>query len=329
MNNRLKRFIKYNDYLFYKVHSKVFEESNSLISLLFHTLFTDEAESKLQLRYPQSQLKLVDLCFIIEYYLDHGFNFASPDEIISGLNPDKNHILLTFDDGYFCNSLILPLLKHYNVPATFFISADNVENGKAFWWDIIYRERKRQYRPDAEIYKECVRVKKLTPGKIDEYIFGIFGENAFRAQGDFDRPFTTTELKEFAGEPLVFLGNHCRDHTLLSKMDRVGLIKQINSAQEYLAGINKAKPNIIAYPYGDYNDSVIQAACDCGLRLGLTVEPGKSRLPLDMHSKSILKLKRYIPRADIDFRIQCELFQSDYSLYNAMSGLYQHICPGR
>ncbi|MBD3169549.1 MAG: polysaccharide deacetylase family protein [candidate division Zixibacteria bacterium] len=329
LNNRLKRFLRYNDYLFYKAHSRVFEESNSLICLLFHTLFTDETESRLRSRYPQSKLQLDDLCFIIEFYLDHGFNFTSPDGIISGLDPEKNHVLLTFDDGYYCNSLTLPILKHYNVPATFFISADNVENGKAFWWDIIYRERVSQNVSEAEIYRECVAVKKMPPVQIDTYITETFGENAFQPQGDLDRPFTPQELKSFSSEPLVSLGNHCRNHTILTKMGRLEIMREIGSAQDFLAGINNEKPGIIAYPYGDFNDQVIQAACDCGLKLGMTVEPGKNHIPLDICSRSALSLKRYIPQVGMDMRIQCELFQSDYSLYNTIRGLYHHFCSDR
>ena len=51
--------------------------------------------------------------------------------------------ILTFDDGYFNNSLILPILEEFGVPALF-IATDNIRENKCFWWDVHYRERVRR-----------------------------------------------------------------------------------------------------------------------------------------------------------------------------------------
>lgn len=45
-------------------------------------------------------------------------------------------VVLTFDDGYIDNfEVARPLLERYNIPATFFITTQNVERQALFWWD--------------------------------------------------------------------------------------------------------------------------------------------------------------------------------------------------
>jgi peptidoglycan/xylan/chitin deacetylase (PgdA/CDA1 family) len=45
-------------------------------------------------------------------------------------------IVITFDDGYADNYLTAkPLLEKYKLPATFFISSQNINTSNEFWWD--------------------------------------------------------------------------------------------------------------------------------------------------------------------------------------------------
>lgn len=61
-------------------------------------------------------------------------NFLSGKEELK-----KNHIYITFDDGYEDNALIAaPILEHYQIPTTFFITNHSFsENPSFFWWDIL------------------------------------------------------------------------------------------------------------------------------------------------------------------------------------------------
>lgn len=48
----------------------------------------------------------------------------------------RRSIAISFDDGYVDNVLAAkPLLEHYQLPATFFITAGNIGLAKEFWWD--------------------------------------------------------------------------------------------------------------------------------------------------------------------------------------------------
>ena len=45
-------------------------------------------------------------------------------------------VAITFDDGYSDNLYAaLPDLEHFGIPATFFITTGDIENGREFWWD--------------------------------------------------------------------------------------------------------------------------------------------------------------------------------------------------
>src|SRR5260370_33213581 len=74
------------------------------------------------------------------HFCQQGYSFVSPGQILGGLQPSGKYILLTFDDGYCNNLRALPVMEEFNAPAVFFISCDHVREGKAFWWDVVFRE---------------------------------------------------------------------------------------------------------------------------------------------------------------------------------------------
>lgn len=52
----------------------------------------------------------------------------------------KKSIVVTFDDGYADNyTTALPLLKKWGIPATIFVTSQNIGRQKEFWWDELER----------------------------------------------------------------------------------------------------------------------------------------------------------------------------------------------
>ena len=160
MKQNLISIVNSIDKLISNNYCRFLNDKSALLTFLFHGLFNDEHEIYLNLVDPQQGITVDMFRRFIEYYLNNGFIFVSPDDILNGLANDKKYVLITFDDGYYNNHLAISILKEYQVPAIFFISSNHVALNKSFWWDVIYRERIKENTPLGQIRKEQVRLKQ-------------------------------------------------------------------------------------------------------------------------------------------------------------------------
>lgn len=289
-------------------------ERPALLVFMFHVLFADEAAMGQHLVDPQQRITTRIFNQFVAYYRAHGYTFVSPADVLHGLDPAGKYVLITFDDGYFNNHLALPILRHYGVPATFFISTHHVLANQAFWWDVVYRQRRRQPLPPAAQLAEYAHLKQLRHPEIEQYLLAHFGPDALRPVGDLDRPFTPAELAAFAREPGVFLGNHTHHHAVLTNYAPAGAAQELAACQQALAELTGAAPCAVAYPNGNVSPAVVAAAMGAGLRLGATVQPGKNYLPFARHRVDVLQLNRFLLWGDRDVQRQCALFRTDFQL---------------
>ncbi len=316
MKKKLIVLIKQADKLISRFYLKFFNEKNSLTIFLFHGLFKNEKDKNLNIVNPQQGITLEHFRQFIEYYLDNDFIFVSPDDILNGLNSEKKYILITFDDGYFNNYYALQLLQEYKVPAVFFTAINHIISNKCFWSDVLYRERIKRGLSVKSIFRERNHLVKKTNKEIERYIINLFGEKAFNPLCDIDRPFTPSELKKFSKEKYVFLGNHTNDHAILTNYTLNNIRHQIINAQHSIFKITGINPLIIAYPYGNYSNKIIKISVEIGLKLGITIDPGKNYLPIDLQSDEVMCLKRFTLWSDYSIQEQCKFIQSDISIYN-------------
>ena len=121
-------------------------EKNGLVVLVFHGVASDEQEIARGVLDPRYCLTLAEVRLSIEYFLRHGYAAVSPRDILGGFRADRRYVMFSFDDGYFNNSRVLPILESYRVPALFSIPSDYVSTGKAFWWDVLFRDAGRRGR---------------------------------------------------------------------------------------------------------------------------------------------------------------------------------------
>ena len=263
-------------------------EPSALIALLFHGLFENRAEAENGLVNPYQPLTVQDFRRFVTYFLECGYRFVSPADILRGLEPGGRYVHLTFDDGYANNLRAQPILREFKVPATFFVSVNHVAQGKAFWWDALYRARRRQGAGGAIIQTEQEGLKRRSHQDIDAHLADAFGGGALRPVGETDRPMTEAELKAFAMEPHVTIGNHTADHAILTLYDDAEAREQIRKGQQYLRDLTGHAPIIIAYPNGNYDHRVVEIARSEGLNLGAIVDGRTNRLPLDDSSAMTL-----------------------------------------
>jgi peptidoglycan/xylan/chitin deacetylase (PgdA/CDA1 family) len=312
-----------------RLYLSLFRERSGLSCFLFHSLFRNEREMERDLIDPLDRTTVAHLRQLIEYYLQNGYRFVAPDEIPAALAPGQKYAMLTFDDGYFNNSLALPLLEEFDVPALFFISTNHVRQNKCFWWDVLYRERRMRGASPHTIYHEALAMKVLRTEEIESQLTERFGDEALRPRGDIDRPFTTAELRRFAQHPLVHLGNHTADHAILTNYTPDEIRAQIAQCQRALTEMTGNRPLSIAYPNGAYNRDVLSTCRDEGIRLGFTIKPHKNILPVSEAADDLLTLGRFVPHAQSPMPAQCRTYRSDVLLYGALRAGYLRLARGR
>jgi peptidoglycan/xylan/chitin deacetylase (PgdA/CDA1 family) len=324
----IQRLIRAADCRIARAYLSLFGEGGGLLVFLFHSLFRDEREIALNHVDPLERTTVGRFRRLLEYYLDHGYRFISPDDLPNQLEPGGKYALISFDDGYYNNVLALPVLEEYRAPALFFISTDHVRENKAFWWDVLYRERTARGASPRQVGREGLEMKAKTSEQIEAQLRDEFGAGAFTPHGDIDRPFAPAELRDFARSPHVSLGNHTANHAILTNYTPDQARAQIRTAQESLTEWTGVCPRAIAYPNGASSDAIIPICRDLGLELGFTITPVKNRVPVDPGSPSAFRLGRFTPHHEISIEIQCRTYRSDVLLYSTFRSAYLRLVRG-
>jgi peptidoglycan/xylan/chitin deacetylase (PgdA/CDA1 family) len=129
-------------------------------------------------------------------------------------------------------------------------------------------------------------------------------------------------LREFARHPLVRIGNHTANHAILTNYPDAEARAQVERAQEWLRAELRVEPVAIAYPNGGSNDAVVKVCREAGLKLGFTVRPRKTRLPVGAGGDGMLRIGRFTPHGEGEIETQCRAYRSDLQVYGAMRAAY-------
>ena len=303
-------------------------EEGALLCFLFHGLFENSEEVRSGMLDPQQGITMEMFRAFLSHFQEQGYGFVSPRQILEGLQPGGKYILLTFDDGYCNNRRALPAIEEFSAPAVFFISSDHVRNGKAFWWDAAFREGRKRGKTEAEIRRAVRGYKRMKTEEVECDLKKEFGKDALRPIGDLDRPFTAGELRAFAEHRLVSLGNHTKNHAILTTYSLAEAREQIQGGQNAIQEMTGKVPEMISYPNGNSSPEIRQAAREAGLALGAVVRGGKNRLPLKIGAPQAMALKRFILWGDRGIDAQCQASRADLSLWRVFSGLAARTTAG-
>lgn len=294
--------------------------SGTLMGVMFHSLCVDAGEGDGR-ALPRDQNVTVDeFRRFVDAVLEAGYTVVSPAQVDRGLDPDGRHAMITFDDGYFNNTLALDVLREFQVPATFFVSTDPVLEGKAFWWEAFGRRLTDAGVHGAARATEFRRLKTWTSERVDSYLKEQFGDSVMNPRGDFDRPFTADELRDFARSEWVHLGNHTCAHAILTHLSPSEIAKEIQGCQDALTRITGQSPIAIAYPNGNHSPAAVHASLAAGLRVGMTVRPHRNSLPL-ADEQSRMTLGRFWFRGGENARAQCRKFSARFVPSNTLKTL--------
>lgn len=288
MKRLLKSWVGYLDQLYLRQ----IPEKPHVLGLMLHKLFEDKNTAQGEFTMPHERLTVRELEALIVFFLEKGYTFITPSALSEGrFSSEKNYVILTFDDGYFNNTLALPVLEKYQVSALFFIATHYTLREMPYWWDVLYRERRKRNASLEQILEEVEEYKRQPREQIEETLRKAFGSESFCWQ-DLDRPLTTDELRNFAAHPLVHIGNHTADHYALANWEATTVYDQLTRAQEMLAEHAGKPPQWVAYPNGSYTAGTLEIARDVGLEYGLTIEAKKVYFPI----RNTMELGRFSGR---------------------------------
>lgn len=292
----------------------VFGEKDAILTFLFHSVFRNRAEMELHQADPQQATTLEDLNVFIEYFLEAGYHFISPEELTDQLPTAGKHILITFDDGYYNNTWVPPILEKYNTPAIFYISTDHVIEQKSYWWDALYRNRMRKGGVLGNVRKEQQGLKHLKHSDLENYLIQTFGPLAIDPIDEIDRPMTARELSDFAKHPLVHIGNHTHHHAILTNYTEIEVESEIETCNKHIREITGKTPQSIAYPNGNVSRSVVEITQKTGITTGITTVQKKNYFPIDPHQLFLLNRYMIWGNATDSIAHQCKRLRSDFKL---------------
>ena len=273
----------------------------------FHKIYPSKSDIVLEHGNPLEGICKNEFEEIVRYFHERNYVFINEQDIIlKKINPKRRHIFLTFDDGYFSNTLILDILEKYNAKATFYIVTDFIENRKQFWWDIHYRERHKQNKSEAFIQEERQQFYTMKGDQQYGYLEQEFGTDAIYFSTELSRVMTKTELHNFAQHPLVSLGNHTHQHIDMAAFDREYLMYSLQKAQFFLENMTDKPVESVSYPFGSYNEVALDCVAALGLKVGVSTISGKNKCSEIYKNNETLHLRRSSLKGYFPIRNQCE-----------------------
>jgi peptidoglycan/xylan/chitin deacetylase (PgdA/CDA1 family) len=266
-------------------------ENNHLLVYYFHGIYENNKQKELNHVDPQNNLTVTEFKVFIDYFLSNNYLFIKPEDILNGLPENNRYILLTFDDGYFNNTLAIKILNEYKIPATFFISTNNIVNYESFWWDIIFKYRIKEGITLRKIRDEQSYLKKFKYHFIDSYIVEQFGADASKPWSDIDRPLTIEELRNISKNPLVTIGNHTHNHTILTLYNANEITEQFRKSSNIFSEIIGLKPKFVGFPNGNFNPEILKICKEQGFSITFSTVKKLNTLPIKFDN-NIVNLNR-------------------------------------
>ena len=224
---------------------------------------------------------------------------------------------------------VFPILKKFNIEGLFFPSGSPIENEnvldvhkihfiiaacksindiKKKIFEVIKQYKDEYSLHDPNFYlsnfsqksrfdnKETVFVKQMLqsilPKKIRHEITSYFFEKyVTKDEVNFSKELYLSqyEIKEMV-EGGMYFGSHGYCHEWLDQLSKSDLDEEMAKGNEFLIKFNKNRKSwIMCYPYGRYNDLVLEKLKKQSFRAGLTVKAGNALLD----RKNAFTLNRY------------------------------------
>lgn len=233
------------------------------------------------------------------------------DCVTRGRALPRHAVVITFDDGYKDNlTQAVPLLRRYNLPATFFLATDYIGTGKMKWEDQLSCLLRRtqvttlsldippasetfsldgepgRFKVINQLVSKFARLDSLKRQQLLEQLQQALGVPC----GDSgDLMLTWDDVREMANTPGITIGAHTASHCHLSQISDADISREIVSAKAQIEANIPHKVTAFSYPYGDLNDTAVDVLRANGFDCAATIAYGKNGPDTDLY-----RLKRVL-----------------------------------
>lgn len=225
-------------------------------------------------------------------HLAKNYNILSLRDILnrrsSGKPLPSRPVAITFDDGFENNySVAYPILKRFNLPATFFVSTGFIGTDRTFWVDKV--EYLLNESPRSTIHLSTLgrtyplgngedrrlalegikKILKSTPGLLSpalEELEGICDVPLKYDYADY-RTMDWDQIREMHHSGLCDFGSHTVDHVILSHLSKEQKESQIRRSKADLEKELDMEISLFSYPEGQrehYDEETISLLQDAG-----------------------------------------------------------------
>ena len=188
---------------------------------------------------------------------------------------------ITFDDGYACNvQVAAPILEQLGLPATIFLPAEIVEQGRPFWWDELQtividhpgegtrldeetialgprQEADRHWVPGAPPRTQrqrafvtiWSRLRTRTSARLSSALVELRSDAESAPLDTLKRPMTIEEARSVGS--LIQFGSHALTHRSLPTLSAADKAQEIRESKERCEAITGRTAECFAYPFGD------------------------------------------------------------------------------
>lgn len=91
---------------------------------------------------------------------------------------------------------------------------------------------------------------------------------------DFDKLLSTQQIQIMQESGLIEFGAHTTRHSNLTRLDDIEMAKEIEDSKKYVEAITGQPCQSFAYPYGKYNDKIVDKVKQVGYESAVSVKRG-------------------------------------------------------
>ena len=206
---------------------------------------------------------------------------------------------VTFDDGWADNlTHALPILARHGIPATVFPATDFIGTDRVFWQERLrfllecpeFSRLSPEIRaalglPGGNVSSQALiaALKTRPPGSGDALAEAL--DHALGCSPDFPTAehamLSWDELRALRDAGLA-IGSHGASHAILTGLSLDDALAECRASRDRLARELGQAPATLAYPNGDVNGTVIQAARAAGYDAALAIGNGRNTAATDL-----------------------------------------------